>query len=101
MYAFLKGGHATWAEPHKNHTLTKLSIPGMRNLQIVGQSGVNDSPQMSTIAAALGCLSEVEGKLTGWWLRGPAQLGPGSLTAVMRDQGKDRHMYRKAGSCGL
>lgn len=62
MCVFLKGSHTNWAEPHKNHSLTKISVPGMRNLQIVGPRSVTDSPQMPTIAAALGCLSEVVGK---------------------------------------
>ena len=66
LYLSLKGRHATWADNplHETQRLTKIPVPGMRNLpEIAGRVAQVTLQTVQNIAVALGCLSEVEGKL--------------------------------------
>ena len=62
----LKGRHATWADNplHETQRLTKIPVPGMRNLpEIVGRVAQVTLQTVKNISVALGCFSEVECKL--------------------------------------
>lgn len=64
IYLLKEAMHATWAvnPPHKNHRLTEIPGPGMRNLPHMVTVSQRALQAVQTMAAALRCLSEVGGE---------------------------------------